>query len=984
MRKSFVLALLAILAFSPTAQAQVINLEGKWKVNYTDDQAFASPDYDDSSWQTVTVPGEWTSDTKEHSGSGWLRFKFRVPDSIKSQDMVLEFGNVDDADQTFLNGEPVGAGSGWNKPRAYAIPSSTINFGGENCLAVKVMNNGGGGGICTPPVLLRPVKEEERDKLVYFSPKFRKPVFSMEERNAMPKSRPFEFTWVKKGNIFAPRINGRGLWGSSCQFNNAPLCQAVYEAPILATQGWNNLRLGVRPVGYTLEDWIEVTRTFDKLGIASIWGAYAMSNSFIARVLGMEEDALGDSDNIVLENGERKGGFGGMGSLGNPWNPDFLKNSDAMWEKMATAMQFKSAIGFQVTNEINMANGSYDPYARAAWQTFLRELFQDKTPAADSNGDGAYFNKAYGTAYKTWDEVELFRSADFEDRAKQTLKDIWLGTTYAGYIQRQAAVIHRHKPDAMVGASICAPLSAPVDLSLVCAMPDVNTSYINTYGCWLGGGLLMSAISNTYGCPTIASEINYPIGNYEQMKWTLLTMLPFYEGFQWFCYVNRDGTEPLEEEMVTEYGGKYGMIDQGKKEEFAGDGDPKAAGTVKVAVKYDERFPAFGQLAPFIGKLDYAVDPSILWISASGYRPDYEEDHRESHMFRAHVTSDMAMMVKPDALSLENRRVVIYRNVESPCLSKSIHRKLADYVKKGGTVVTGAYFIGAGKTIRGEDNSATWWEGLKLARGTFSAEGSTKITIGDETIEVAGTHEYLTATSPNITTIGQITDSTGATYPLAFIRNEGKGKWVLINFPGIFRMSERVGGWNQAKFDSRFRVLRTIVNDCAGVKLPYRYEMQVYPGEKCGLAIREGVPTGTPEVTGSRPTFKASGPTVAFEIFQKKVFGGPFLTPNDGQIEIPEVLGQGEARLWTLKPYGKPIVLYADGTERGHGRTDDGIFQNGQLRFEFAEEAYISSPKRPTAVIVNGAQVPFEYNEADQLLIIRRTGLATEAVVKYN
>lgn len=414
----------------------------------------------------------------------------------------------------------------------------------------------------------------------------------------MPARRPFELTWVRKGRVRCPRINGCGLWGTNGHYSAMPAAQAYYEAPILAQQGWNNLRQGIRPVGCNLADWVEEMGAFEKQGIASIWSAYAMENDFISRTFGMPENALGDSDYIAREDGRRKQGFGGAGTLGNPWNPDFLFNSDAMWEGIAEAIKpFATAIGYQVTNEINLENGSYDEFARADWQRFLRELFGDDSPAADSNGDGAYFDKAYGKGYAAWNEVEQFRGDDFRNPAKALLKDIWLGKTYAGYIQREAAVIHKTQPDALVGASICVPASACVDLSTVCSKPDVSAAYLNTYGCWLGGGLLMAAIANTYGKPAIASEINYPAGGYNQVKWTALTMLPYYEGFQWFGYNPKDGTEPAQDEMASEYGGKYGFIDHGVTARFDGDGNPRHAGDVCKAVEYDPRFRIIPELA---------------------------------------------------------------------------------------------------------------------------------------------------------------------------------------------------------------------------------------------------------------------------------------------------------------------------------------------------------------------------------------------------
>ena len=38
--------------------SQLAPLDGDWKVNTGDDPRFAAPDFDDSAWRTVRVPGD--------------------------------------------------------------------------------------------------------------------------------------------------------------------------------------------------------------------------------------------------------------------------------------------------------------------------------------------------------------------------------------------------------------------------------------------------------------------------------------------------------------------------------------------------------------------------------------------------------------------------------------------------------------------------------------------------------------------------------------------------------------------------------------------------------------------------------------------------------------------------------------------------------------------------------------------------------------
>ena len=53
--------------------SQIAPLDGDSKFSPGDDARFAAPDFDDSAWRTVRVPGE------EISGS-WIRFKVQLPD----------------------------------------------------------------------------------------------------------------------------------------------------------------------------------------------------------------------------------------------------------------------------------------------------------------------------------------------------------------------------------------------------------------------------------------------------------------------------------------------------------------------------------------------------------------------------------------------------------------------------------------------------------------------------------------------------------------------------------------------------------------------------------------------------------------------------------------------------------------------------------------------------------------------------------------
>jgi sialate O-acetylesterase len=52
---------------------------------------------------------------------------------------------IDDCDETWVNGQPVGKTCGWDTPRHYALSAGVLH-GGSNLIAVRVLDTGGGGG----------------------------------------------------------------------------------------------------------------------------------------------------------------------------------------------------------------------------------------------------------------------------------------------------------------------------------------------------------------------------------------------------------------------------------------------------------------------------------------------------------------------------------------------------------------------------------------------------------------------------------------------------------------------------------------------------------------------------------------------------------------------------------------------------------------------------------------------------------------------
>ncbi len=125
-----------------------------------------SPDFDDSLWQKIVVPGAWekTPYLKDfgppdppaaapgYNGIAYYRFHVDIPDYLKGKECVLQLGVIDDYDNVYVNGVRVG-GLGksfpntWATNRAYRVPESAIRYGADNVIAVRVEDASGDGGI---------------------------------------------------------------------------------------------------------------------------------------------------------------------------------------------------------------------------------------------------------------------------------------------------------------------------------------------------------------------------------------------------------------------------------------------------------------------------------------------------------------------------------------------------------------------------------------------------------------------------------------------------------------------------------------------------------------------------------------------------------------------------------------------------------------------------------------------------------------------
>ena len=109
-----------------------------------------APDFDDSAWQTMPVPGTWevsgVPGFEAFDGLVWFRRAATIPPAWEGKDLTLRICAADDSDATYFNGTRVGRTSGnWTDPRTYAVPGNLVKAG-KAVITVRIMDCAFAGG----------------------------------------------------------------------------------------------------------------------------------------------------------------------------------------------------------------------------------------------------------------------------------------------------------------------------------------------------------------------------------------------------------------------------------------------------------------------------------------------------------------------------------------------------------------------------------------------------------------------------------------------------------------------------------------------------------------------------------------------------------------------------------------------------------------------------------------------------------------------
>ena len=142
-----VAACLAASIFSATAleTRQVLPLDN-WRFDLSEaTNEPAALSYNDSGWETVTLPHTWnafdggTGDKHYHRGTGWYRTHFDLPAGAMQKRVLLEFDGASRNTDIYVNGHKLGEHVG-GFARFRFDATGLVNLSGDNLVAVRVNN----------------------------------------------------------------------------------------------------------------------------------------------------------------------------------------------------------------------------------------------------------------------------------------------------------------------------------------------------------------------------------------------------------------------------------------------------------------------------------------------------------------------------------------------------------------------------------------------------------------------------------------------------------------------------------------------------------------------------------------------------------------------------------------------------------------------------------------------------------------------------
>ena len=136
-----ILILALLLAAPAFAQNAVwVDLQGDWRVTAEDRPEFASPEFDDRSWQIARSP--FGESSRLLGRLKWLRRRVTLPPGANRLPLALTLGALQGVHQVFVNGRHIGdygaaQDAQISRPRTLAIPAEAVPESGVLQVAIR-------------------------------------------------------------------------------------------------------------------------------------------------------------------------------------------------------------------------------------------------------------------------------------------------------------------------------------------------------------------------------------------------------------------------------------------------------------------------------------------------------------------------------------------------------------------------------------------------------------------------------------------------------------------------------------------------------------------------------------------------------------------------------------------------------------------------------------------------------------------------------
>ena len=142
---SFIVSTISIISFAQ--EKEITTLSQDWKFYKGSQNLPVNINFDDSSWETISIPHDWAigehfildgnGDTGKlpWKAEGWYRKHLNIPSSYENKRVILIFDGIMAFPEIYVNGKLAGTWDyGYNS--FYLDITDFLNFGGDNILAI--------------------------------------------------------------------------------------------------------------------------------------------------------------------------------------------------------------------------------------------------------------------------------------------------------------------------------------------------------------------------------------------------------------------------------------------------------------------------------------------------------------------------------------------------------------------------------------------------------------------------------------------------------------------------------------------------------------------------------------------------------------------------------------------------------------------------------------------------------------------------------